>query len=240
MGDYSIRQIAESTMLVEWPPSISKQTLTEVLAFKAWVETTIKQGIIECWSAYCSVSISYDPVIWNFGDLKNAANKFEVSLMEIPDAKTWYIPVCYDEPLAPDLIHFAHAVNLEKEQVIALHSRVDYQVHFTGFLPGFLYLGGLDERIHLARKPKPSIQVPKGAVAIGGSQTGIYPTASPGGWHIIGQTPIVFFKSADEPPCFINPGDYIRFRKITLTEYQDYQEALAKGKSSSKQIMTNG
>lgn len=135
--------------------------------------------------------------------------------------KTWQIPVCYDGRFAKDLEHFAHEKNIEVSELIALHSSVVYRIHFFGFLPGFMYLHGLPERLHFPRKAVPDRAVPRGSVAIGGSQTGIYPRESPGGWHIIGQTPISLFEAQRNPPVWASPGDRLKFVPITSTEMEE-------------------
>ena len=134
--------------------------------------------------------------------------------------KRWSVPVCYDSSLAKDQASYLEQTGLSVEQFIELHTGVDYLVCFIGFLPGFLYLDGLVARLHLPRKATPSASIPKGAVAIGGVQTGVYPQASPGGWHVIGQTPLAFFKPQNAIPCFAKPGDRIRFKPIGLNEFE--------------------
>ena len=112
------------------------------------------------------------------------------------------------------LRQISKALKLEVNELIHLHSKNTYMVYFLGFMPGFPYLSGLNPRLHYQRKEKPKVNVPKGSVGIGGKQTGIYTTDSPGGWHIIGSTPINLFDSTTSPPCFIKPGDIISFKKI--------------------------
>ena len=131
----------------------------------------------------------------------------------------WKIPVCYDLKYAPDLLNLSKEINLDASEVVKLHLSARYRVYFLGFLPGFLYLGGLDNRLYLRRKKKPLLKVPKGAVAIGGMQTGIYPNISPGGWHLIGNTPINLFNPKKNPPCFAKPGDWISFEQIDSDTY---------------------
>ena len=102
-----------------------------------------------------------------------------------------------------------------------MHTAPLYRVFFIGFLPGFMYLGGLDKRLHFPRKATPSLDVKKGAVAIGGEQTGIYPMDSPGGWHVIGHSPLNFFNINEQNPCYFNSGDYIKFIDISIDYYND-------------------
>ncbi len=129
------------------------------------------------------------------------------------------IPVCYDEEYGTDLVGLGKHCDLSITEVIALHTQEDYLVNMLGFLPGFLYLSGLNEQLHCPRKSTPSSKVPAGAVAIGGGQTGIYPVESPGGWHIIGRTPISIFNPNTETPFIAKPLDKVRFFSISKEEY---------------------
>jgi len=121
------------------------------------------------------------------------------------------IPVVYGGKLGPDLDEVAHHSGLSASQVVACHASVDYVVYFIGFQPGFPYLGGLDERLHTPRRAEPRVQVPKGSVGIGGSQTGIYQVVAPGGWQLIGQTQTALFAPDQHPPVLLRPGDRVRF-----------------------------
>ena len=111
--------------------------------------------------------------------------------------------------------------NLSKQKIIALHAQAIYTVYFIGFLPGFLYLGGLDPALNFPRKQIPRLQIKKGAVGIGGVQTGVYPTQSPGGWNIIGNSPISFFNASNKIPCFAKAGDKIQFYTISLKKHKE-------------------
>ena len=132
----------------------------------------------------------------------------------------WKVPVCYDVELGIDLEEISHTLKLSIQEIIDLHSQAIYTVYFIGFLPGFLYLGGLDNRLEIKRKSNPRLHVDKGSVAIGGSQTGVYPQDSAGGWNIIGKTPLSFFNLDHNNPCFAKPGDKIQFVPISLEEFK--------------------
>ena len=151
----------------------------------------------------------------------NAWQKFiqsNITLSELPD-NLWEIPVCYDPEFGKDLISLSKSKSIDPQQLVALHSSPIYRIHFFGFLPGFMYLNGLDPVLHFPRKNIPDQRIESGSVAIGGSQTGIYPTESPGGWHVIGKTPIQLFKQDKVPPVFARPGDQIKFVPISREEY---------------------
>lgn len=136
------------------------------------------------------------------------------------------IPVCYDETYGIDLTSLAEHCNLSIAEVVTLHTQKDYLVNMLGFLPGFLYLSGLNEQLHCSRKSTPAIKVPAGAVAIGGGQTGVYPVESPGGWHIIGRTPISIFNPDTEKPFIAKPLDKIRFVSISKEEYEQLSKVV--------------
>jgi len=121
------------------------------------------------------------------------------------------IPVIYGNAAGPDLQVVADHAAMTPKQVVELHSSTDYVVYFIGFQPGFPYLGGLDSRLHTPRRAEPRVSVPAGSVGIGGSQTGVYPLASPGGWQLLGQTPIALFNPQQQPPTLLRPGDSVRF-----------------------------
>jgi inhibitor of KinA len=130
------------------------------------------------------------------------------------------VPVCYDAKFALDLDEVTNHVGVSAEQVIELHSSVTYRVSCLGFTPGFPYLSGLPAELNMPRRPVPRKRVPAGSVAIGGNQTGIYPTPSPGGWNVIGRTPMRLFTPAKNPPALLCPGDTVRFRPISLAEFE--------------------
>lgn len=217
------KPFGERALLIEWPQKIDAKMLENVLSFKESVKNHyIKEGVYIN-SAYNSLLISYKHTIENIYNeisiLKELyleqESKFKTKI------KRWKIPVCYDALFGIDLGEISIQNNITKEAVIGLHSNTIYTVFFIGFLPGFLYLGGLDEKLHIPRKMSPRLKVEKGSVAIGGSQTGVYPSESPGGWNIIGNTPINFFDTSKSRPCFAKAGDEIQFIPVTIEEHID-------------------
>jgi len=136
--------------------------------------------------------------------------------------KTWKIPICYDKGFAIDLDEISSKCKLDIDQVKKIHKESTYQVDMVGFLPGFLYLGNLDKSLHLPRKKNPRTHIPEGSIGIAGNQTGIYNIESPGGWNIIGRTPLRLFDKLKEPPIKIKQGDKIIFEEITKEEFNAY------------------
>ena len=136
--------------------------------------------------------------------------------------KTWEIPICYDKDFAIDLNEISTKCKIDVDQVIKKHNNKTYEVDIVGFLPGFLYLGKLDNSLHLPRKNNPRTHIPEGSIGIAGNQTGIYNIESPGGWNIIGRTPLRLFDKLKNPPIKIKQGDKIIFKEITKEEFNNY------------------
>ena len=136
--------------------------------------------------------------------------------------KTWEIPICYDKDFAIDLNEISTKCKIDVDQVIKKHNNKTYEVDIVGFLPGFLYLGKLDDSLHLSRKNNPRTHIPEGSIGIAGNQTGIYNIESPGGWNIIGRTPLRLFDKLKNPPIKIKQGDKIIFKEITKEEFNNY------------------
>lgn len=221
--DLIYRPFGASAILIEWPSEIDENILKDIIIFKNSIWNSDIESIVEMKSAYNSLLIVYNVVCRNFENhiiqlkslYKSQRPKHSFQ------SRVWYIPVCYDESFGVDLEYISNEKKLSKEEIVQRHIKPNYLVYFIGFLPGFLYLGGLDEALRVPRKVVPRLNVEKGAVAIGGNQTGVYPAQSPGGWNIIGNSPIEFFNPKINPPCFAQAGDRIRFYPISLKAYRD-------------------
>jgi allophanate hydrolase subunit 1 len=140
-----------------------------------------------------------------------------------------YIPVCYEEPFSPDMGTVSVHTGLSPKEIIARHTRPAYRIYMLGFLPGFPYLGGLDPALETPRLARPRIKIPAGAVGVGGAQTGIYPLESPGGWNLIGQSPVKLYDPRRENPFLYRPGDYIVFYPVSPEEYDGIAGAVENG-----------
>ncbi|MBP2196890.1 5-oxoprolinase subunit PxpB [Pantoea cypripedii] len=143
--------------------------------------------------------------------IENLQRWWEESEAQLPESRLVEIPVIYGGDVGPDLQVVADHAGMTPRQVVELHSSSAYVVYFIGFQPGFPYLGGLDSRLHTPRRAEPRVIVPAGSVGIGGSQTGVYPLATPGGWQLLGQTSISLFDPQLQPPTLLRPGDSVRF-----------------------------
>ena len=217
------KPFGERSILIEWPHEINENILENVLSFKEKLQAVLIEQVIEVKHAYNSILLTYKNYIFNFNEciteLKSIYNS-TVANQKL-ERFLWTIPVCYDAVFGLDLEALSQEKNIPIADVIKLHTEAIYTVYFIGFLPGFLYLGGLNEILNTPRKASPRLKIQQGAVAIGGNQTGVYPTESPGGWNIIGNTPISFFNPILEKPCFAKAGDKIKFKSVSIDAYND-------------------
>lgn len=219
------KPFGERSILIEWPQKTHKDILTDVLNFKSNIQKSSSKPISQVNHAYNSLLVTYEESMIGFEyeieDLKRIykTDKFNAN----PDCKLWKIPVCYDIDFGIDIEELAKEKGFSVNEVIKIHTQTSYTVYFIGFLPGFLYLGGLDKALYTPRKATPRLKIERGAVAIGGEQTGVYPSASPGGWNIIGNSPIHFFNVEKESPCFASAGDQIQFYSVSKKEHADIQ-----------------
>ena len=210
-----------SAILVEWPANISQEIIQDIISFERQVKEI--DAILDTIIAYNSLLIRYqNPIIDKELTISQLKKIYAASSYLIKqDQFLWQIPVCYDVSFGIDLEEIANKKKCSVAEIIRLHTEGDYLVYFIGFQPGFLYLGGLHQTLHVSRKSNPRLRVDKGSVAIGGIQTGIYPQNSSGGWNIIGKSPLNFFDINASEPCFAKPGDRIQFVAVDIhTFYQ--------------------
>ncbi len=209
----------QKALLIEWPRMVNPSILRDILRFKKLIAG--KYPDLEQIPAYNSLClVSLIPLDFNqlMLDLKSIyAEKFTVQLAK---RKLWHIPVCYDLSFGIDMDQFSLEKKMTVQHIINLHTAPVYTVYCIGFLPGFMYLGGLNESLAHPRRSEPRLNIPKGSVGIGGQQTGVYPQQSPGGWNIIGNSPIRLFDPSKEEPCKIAVGDGIKFYPIDKAEHQ--------------------
>ena len=219
-----------SAVLVEWPATISKDIIQDIISFERKVKEI--DSILDTIIAYNSLLIRYqNPIVNNEIIISQLKTKYEASSYSIKqDQFLWQIPVCYDVSFGIDLEEIACKKKCSVTEIIRLHTEGDYLVYFIGFQPGFLYLGGLHQNLHIPRKSNPRVRVDKGSVGIGGSQTGVYPQDSSGGWNILGKSPLNFFNMKASNPCFAKPGDRIQFVSVDLHTFYQIEKEVANQK----------
>lgn len=231
MPDIRILTEGDSSVLVEFGKEISPEINRKITATVQLMKEQHIEGVVDMIPAFCSLLVNYDPRVISYDDLKKRLEillKMEVTAGE-GCRKVYEIPVCYGGEYGPDIENIAEHAGLSVEEVIKIHSSRDYLIYMLGFLPGFCYLGGLDERIHTPRLANPRIKINAGSVGIGGSQTGIYPLDSPGGWQLMGMTPVKTYDPDREIPILVEAGDYIRFVPIDEDEYKRIRELVERG-----------
>lgn len=232
--DYELKfsRYNECSILIEWPAVMDENMLKDILDYKKSIQNSSVELVVEVINTFNSLLIIYDLTIDDvYGEISRLKSlKIKAETIEDASSKLWRIPVCYDADFGIDLEAFSKEKQLSKNEVIELHSSAIYTIFFIGFLPGFLYLGGLNKKLHFDRKSTPNLDIKKGSVGIGGNQTGIYPKNSPGGWHIIGKTPVDFFNAKRSPPCVFNAGDKLQFFAISKTKFLDLEQDIKNNK----------
>jgi inhibitor of KinA len=219
----SISFASDHSLLVVFGNGVSRDIHHNVLRLFNLLQATPPAGLRNIHPAYNSVLISFDPIVV-------PPKEFELQVTPLLDKlnsvilaspRLVEIPVCYDKSLAPDLEFVANHAGLAINDVVQLHASVEYLVYFIGFTPGFPYLGELLDGLATPRLATPRLHVPGGSVAIGGKQTGIYSLPSPGGWRIIGRTPLKLFRPRETSTTLLEIGDHVTFRPISLQEFND-------------------
>ena len=221
MKKAKILTAGDSALLIEFEQKIAPEINAQITAFVHLLKGQHIEGVMDLIPAFASLLINYDPRVIGYKDLKARIEellKIEVS-EEAGDVRVFEIPVCYGGEYGPDIANIAENAGLSEQEVIDIHCSKDYLIYMLGFLPGFVYLGGLDERIHTPRLANPRISIPAGSVGIAASQTGIYPLNSPGGWQLLGMTPVKTYDPERETPILVEAGDYIRFVPVTEEEF---------------------
>jgi KipI family sensor histidine kinase inhibitor len=217
----SIKPFGERAVLVEWPSKVEVSILADILDFM----DAFKELKLPGWEmsvAYNSLTMVCNDEHLDFDNIRRVileCHEKQAASKTKRVQHLWRIPVCYDAEFGIDLEEVCSTLKLSKDELIKQHTSYQYIVYGIGFLPGFMYLGGLPESLEIPRRAEPRLQVAKGSVGLAGKQTGIYPQDSPGGWNIIGNCPIPLFNPSLKDPCFVKVGDKIQFQKISRAEY---------------------
>jgi inhibitor of KinA len=230
MKSVAMHPLGDSAVLLQVDEFVSEHVHLRVKAITSAIEQHPFPGMIECVPAFTSVTVYYDLLALRKPDPAISSFRYVCSILEnlIADLSAAEqqqptvieIPVCYGGELGPDLDYVAESNNLTPGEVIKQHTGQRYLIYAIGFAPGFPYLGGVPKSIATPRRTTPRISIPAGSVGIAGEQTGIYPIETPGGWQIIGRTPLTLFRPDRTPPSLLESGCYIQFRAVTEREFE--------------------
>ena len=220
-----IKPAGDSALLVSFGEVIEEGVNLRVHAIARALENASPEWLVEVVPAYSSLLVIYDPLKASYSEIETSVKAFLNAELEEFQGRLIEVPVVYGGEHGPDLEFVAEYNGLTPEEVIEIHSRPIYRVYFLGFLPGFAYLGDMDERIATPRLEKPRLKVPAGSVGIAGKQTGWYAIESPGGWRIIGRTPLRLFNPSKEQPTLVQPGDRVKFVPIGEEEFEELYKA---------------
>jgi KipI family sensor histidine kinase inhibitor len=226
-------------LLLEFGDEISSAVNEKVRRMALAIQAEAIEGIIETVPTYRSLLILYNPLIFSIVELKKRLIRLEEGLRQIsfPDPKLTKIPVVYGGPMGPDLEGVAQYHQISPEEVIRLHCSKPYFIYMIGFMPGFPYMGELPDGLATPRLKTPRLSVPAGSVAIAQRQTGIYSMESPGGWQILGRTPVKLFDPEEDSPALLKMGDIVQFYSISEKEFQEWTNSKNVKFQSSHEVM---
>lgn len=229
--DIKVMPAGDSALVVEFGNEINEAVNEKVHALAKKIRQENIPGITEMIPTFRSLLVSYDMLQISYSKLSVMLSVLsrELEMNRAEHHRIVKIPCCYGARFGADLTDMERLTGLSREEIIELHSSVDYKIYMLGFLPGFVYLGGLDKRLEVPRLDTPRVRIGKGAVGIGGNQTGIYPMDSPGGWRLIGGTPVDLYDPEREDPVLLRAGEYIRFVPISIMDYYDIRQEILKG-----------
>lgn len=244
MDELKFIPAGDNGIIIEVGKEINKETNKKIraLIYCLQNEKVNFAEIIEMIPTYTTIMLIYDPAIIMYKDLVAKLSKIEEKIEEtiLPPAKVIHVPVVYGGAYGPDLLNVAKHNQLKEKEIIQLHCSNQYLIYMLGFTPGFPYLGGMNEKIATPRLEKPRQTIPAGSVGIAGNQTGIYPIDSPGGWQLIGRTPLKLFDPERSPVVLFQAGDYIQFEPITEEEYTRIEGASRVGEYQVKESLMEG
>ena len=222
--------VGDRALAVEFGDAVDRALSRRVLALDRAISTAPPAGVIETVPTFRSLLVHYDPLATSGAELEHALGALlDRDTGGEAGARLWHIPVCYAGEHAPDLDEVARLTGYAAAEIASLHSSTRYHVYMLGFLPGFPYMGDLPAELALPRRADPRVRVPAGSIAIATTLTAIYPYESPGGWHLIGATPIRFFNPARSPPSLLAAGDAVLFDPIDPADFAAIRQAVENG-----------
>ena len=221
----------DTAVVVQFGDRIDRELNDQVLRLDANVRAADLPGVREVVPTFRSLLVHYDPLCTGFQQLCDRLRTLLDTKSELTGtARLWSIPVCYEPHFAPDIAEVAERTGHTQEEVISLHGSVAYHVYMVGFLPGYPYMGDLPASLVLPRRENPRVRLPAGAVSIATNLTAIYPVESPGGWHLIGTTPVGIFDASWSPPALFAPGDSVRFTAISADDFDRLRADFSAGR----------
>lgn len=234
--EFTLSPLGDAAIIIELGKMIENNTHENVQHVFSYFDQHSPDWLIECIPAFTTVTLIYDPIkasrvnrdSYPYQIVSEYISETMKTLDKVQSesGRTVLIPVCYGGELGPDLEFVAEHNKLSPEEVISLHSDSEYLVYMIGFAPGFPYIGGMSEKIAAPRISSPRLKIPAGSVGIAGSQTGIYPIETPGGWQLIGQTPLKLFQPERKSPSLLKAGDVIRFKPISYDQFLEEKEKM--------------
>jgi inhibitor of KinA len=221
VDEITIAAAGDSALIVQLPARVDPAINARLVGLGDALRRRYAASVIDAVVGYHTLTIYFDPLRvdpeWLEGEVRAVAQ--DDTEIDVREGGQIDIPVCYGGDLGPDLGDVAARIDATEDEVIRLHTSREYRVYVVGFVPGFPYMGVVDERLALPRRATPRTKVPAGSVAIAAGQTGIYPTETPGGWHVLGRTPVRPFDPARAQAVLLRPGDRVRFVPITRDEF---------------------
>ena len=224
-GELEIVRIAaagDSALLIEFQQTIDSRINARAIALAERLRRRCGTAVRDAVVGYATLTVYFDPLVvdgaWMEAEARDSAAVMDD--IQVAGGSEIDVPVCYGGEFGPDIADVAAFGGCSEEEVIALHVTTPYRVYMVGFVPGFAYMAAVDQRIAAPRRAAPRAAVPCGAVAIAGGQTGIYPAVTPGGWNIIGRTPLKPYDPERRTPFLLQPGDTVKFRSVSRDEYE--------------------
>ncbi|MDC0231409.1 5-oxoprolinase subunit PxpB [Aureispira] len=220
----------DKAILINFEQEISLEINAKVIALNYLIEAASLNAIQYCIPAYCSLTVCYNPLLTSYNELCESIKSLSTNSVteeHKTTQRTLHIPICYDEPYSLDFKDLTEQTKLEKKEIIALHTKTKFRVYMLGFMPGFAYMGKLPEPLFCNRKTNPRLDIPAGSLGLAGLQTGIYPIKSPGGWQIIGRTPIPVINIQKNQSFLFNTGDNVCFEAISSSSFLNIQKDIS-------------
>ena len=222
----SFSPLGDQAIVIELGNEINEQTEKQIRRLSALLESKPPEWMVEFIPAFITVTVFYNPCLATYDEVQMELTELLAHLGEdlAVESRTIEIPVCYGGEFGPDLEFVAQHNGLTAREVIDIHTSGNYSVHMIGFAPGFPFIGGMSEKIAAPRRDSPRLRIPERTVGIAGMQTGVYPIETPGGWQLIGRTPLRLFRPENDIPSLLRAGDKVVFQEISAADYHAWEE----------------